>query len=427
VLRALDAGWYGPPFDPLALADLLQLQTVARADVRDARTVPAADGRGRIEFNPNRPRGRVRYSIAHEIAHTLFPDCAEAVRERVRHVDLSTDEWQLEALCNIAAAELLMPFGALPAHAQTIPSIAELVTLQREFDVSMEALAIRLTRLADAASAMFCAARLESGAHVGRYRLDYLIGSRTWKAPRLRGQLLPADTVLRECNAIGYTAAAEEQWAPPLPRLRVEGVGIPPYPGSRFPRVVGLVRLADAALQGSLLPGLRFVYGDATEPRGDGRRFIVHVVNDKTPIWGGGGFAQAVRSRWPSVQADFRDWVKHYPDQFRLGQVRIVDLTDGISVASVIAQHGYGPSPRPRLRYAALREGLGSVTTAARRASASLHMPRIGTGQAGGLWHIVEDLVRATCCDSGLEVTVYDLPGTLPATVPAQGDLLAGG
>src|SRR5207245_1567973 len=39
------------------------------------------DGRIQIEFNPNKPKGRLRYSIAHELAHTLFPDRAEAVRK----------------------------------------------------------------------------------------------------------------------------------------------------------------------------------------------------------------------------------------------------------------------------------------------------------------------------------------------------------
>lgn len=58
VLNAIDAGWNGPPFDPLRLADHLGLRVLATDDVRDARTVPeAGTGRGvRIEFNPNRSR-----------------------------------------------------------------------------------------------------------------------------------------------------------------------------------------------------------------------------------------------------------------------------------------------------------------------------------------------------------------------------------
>ena len=99
VLEALDAGWTGPPFDPVRLARHLGIQTVPRDDVHDARTVPIGGKDVRIEFNPNRPPGRVRYSLAHEIAHTLFPDCVKQVRERARHQALEGDEWQLEALC----------------------------------------------------------------------------------------------------------------------------------------------------------------------------------------------------------------------------------------------------------------------------------------------------------------------------------------
>ena len=53
------------------------------AAVADAR-VFWVNGRFEIEYNPHRPRGRVNFSIAHEIAHTFFEDCAEEVRNRSR-------------------------------------------------------------------------------------------------------------------------------------------------------------------------------------------------------------------------------------------------------------------------------------------------------------------------------------------------------
>ena len=74
VLRAMEQGWGGPPFDPIALADILGIPVRPRADVPDARLVPSAAGKVTLEFNPNRPRGRMRFSLAHELAHTLFPD-----------------------------------------------------------------------------------------------------------------------------------------------------------------------------------------------------------------------------------------------------------------------------------------------------------------------------------------------------------------
>lgn len=39
VLNARDAGWQGPPFNPLAIAKLLNIPAEANGDVIDARTV----------------------------------------------------------------------------------------------------------------------------------------------------------------------------------------------------------------------------------------------------------------------------------------------------------------------------------------------------------------------------------------------------
>ena len=101
-LTAMEQGWTGPPYDSFMLADALGIEVVARQDLDDARLV-AIEGRPRIEFNPQRRAARVRFSIAHEIGHWLFDDYAE--RTRYRDMDQRrADDWQLEVLCNIAAA-----------------------------------------------------------------------------------------------------------------------------------------------------------------------------------------------------------------------------------------------------------------------------------------------------------------------------------
>jgi uncharacterized protein DUF955 len=115
-LSALERGWKGPPYDPFFLADALEIETVARQDLEDARLVPIEGEKPRIEFNPNRRPARIRFSVAHELGHLLLSDFAEQVRYRDRsHGDPGgTDDWQLESVCNVAAAELLMPAGAFP-------------------------------------------------------------------------------------------------------------------------------------------------------------------------------------------------------------------------------------------------------------------------------------------------------------------------
>ncbi len=111
-LQAHGGGWEGPPYDPFELADPLGIEIVARQDLDDARLVASAGG-PRIEFNPQRRPARVRFSVAHEIGHFLFDDYGERVRYR-DSVKRREDDWQLEILCNVAAAEFLMPAGAFP-------------------------------------------------------------------------------------------------------------------------------------------------------------------------------------------------------------------------------------------------------------------------------------------------------------------------
>src|SRR5260370_2994902 len=137
VLDGLDRGWVGPPFDPLALARLSGIQVVGRDSIPDAQTVVDIGGKLVIEVNPNRPRARLRYSIAHELGHTLFPDCAKHVRNRSAYHEMVGDEWQLEALCNIAAAEFLMPTGSFPELREETLSIDRILALRQLYEVSM--------------------------------------------------------------------------------------------------------------------------------------------------------------------------------------------------------------------------------------------------------------------------------------------------
>jgi hypothetical protein len=37
-------------------------------------------------------------------------------------------------------------------------------------------------------------------------------------------------------------------------------------------------------------------------------------------------------------------------------------------------------------------------------------MPRIGTGEAGGSWHLISNLIVEELCSEGIPVKVYDLP-----------------
>ncbi len=164
-ISAMENGWEGPPYDPFALAELEGIETVARQDVDDARLVTAASGKPRIEFNPSRRPARVRFSVAHEIGHLFFADWAEQVRYRDcdAEVPVVTDYWQLEVLCNVAAAELLMPVGAFPLQGASNLALPHLLDFRARFGVSTEALLRRVVKLTSESVCLFAGARLPDG------------------------------------------------------------------------------------------------------------------------------------------------------------------------------------------------------------------------------------------------------------------------
>jgi O-acetyl-ADP-ribose deacetylase (regulator of RNase III) len=162
--------------------------------------------------------------------------------------------------------------------------------------------------------------------------------------------------------------------------------------------------------------GLTYIKGDATEPRGQGPRVIAHIVNDKTPMWGGRGFASYLRQKWPGVQDDFKSWAFSVPGRLSLGEVHKTVARDDIHVVHMIAQHGYGSSSMPRIRYMALKKCLEQLSTIANQEKATIHLPRIGCGEAGGRWDMVEELIEEALCANGINVTIYDLPRSVKET-----------
>lgn len=404
VMAAVQDGWKGPPFDPFALAALLRIAVVPTEDVKDARVVARGPSLA-IEFNPNRPRTRVRFSVAHEIAHTLFPDCFQLARNRGEFEGIGTDGWQLELLCNLAASEFLMPAGE-DIDPETPPSVESLLDLQLKFDVSMEAVAIRLARVSSVPFTMAVATRVDETAGGTDYRIDYSVPSRNSGLDFPRGARVRGD-LLAQCSAVGYTAKGIERLAPGRPPLEVECIGIPPYPGMTYPRVICVVRAA--ADPSASRSKLKLLHGNALEPRGRGPRIIAQVVNDATPTWGG-GFALAAKELHPSAQAQFRDWATKERN-LSLGRVHLADLKGGLYLASLVAQKGYGPSHIPRIRYAALRDCLDRLAKTALDLQAEVHMPQIGAGLAGGNWVFIREMVDECLVRRGVPVTIYTLPG----------------
>lgn len=154
---------------------------------------------------------------------------------------------------------------------------------------------------------------------------------------------------------------------------------------------------------------IKFTTGDATQPQGDGPKLIVHCCNNLGK-WGA-GFVVALSKRWSAPERMYG-----MTSRYKLGDSMIVKAEDGIWVANIIGQDGIGlgKDGLPPIRYEALRKGFlraAGWCIAQNQPLIGAHMPRIGSGLAGGDWALVERLIETTFIKKGVDVTVYDLPG----------------
>ncbi|MGW4170353.1 macro domain-containing protein [Streptomyces chartreusis] len=153
---------------------------------------------------------------------------------------------------------------------------------------------------------------------------------------------------------------------------------------------------------------ITYIRGDATVPSVKGVKVIAHVCND---IGGWGkGFAVAISRRWPEPEKSYRAWHRERAsNDFALGAVQFVQVEPYVWVANMVGQRGIrtGSKGVP-VRYEAMDAALERLAEKAADLGASVHMPRIGCGLAGGKWSRVEPLITDRLVRRGIAVTVYD-------------------
>ncbi|WP_393075483.1 macro domain-containing protein [Streptomyces sp. LN704] len=159
------------------------------------------------------------------------------------------------------------------------------------------------------------------------------------------------------------------------------------------------------------MSGITYVRGDATVPSVKGVKLIAHVCND---IGGWGkGFVLALSRRWPEPEKAYRAWHRgRAHNDFGLGAAQFVQVERHVWVANLIGQRGIrtGSKGVP-VRYEAIDAALGRLADQAVALDASVHMPRIGCGLAGGAWSRVEPLITQRLVRRGIAVSVYDHEG----------------
>lgn len=145
---------------------------------------------------------------------------------------------------------------------------------------------------------------------------------------------------------------------------------------------------------------------DATKPVGEGKKIIAHICND-VGGWGR-GFVLAISKRWKEPENSYRKWYREKTN-FELGQVQFVTVEDSILVANMIAQRDIKTNTKELpIRYDAAEKCLQTVAEKAKVLNASIHMPRIGCGLAGGKWEKIEPIIKQTLLEKEIEVYVYD-------------------
>ena len=116
--------------------------------------------------------------------------------------------------------------------------------------------------------------------------------------------------------------------------------------------------------------------------------------------------------RWQQPEQRYRQWHRDgmsASPPFALGEVQFVRVNDSTVVANMIGQHGIrGHGKLPPIRYEAVDKALGRVGEEALKMDASVHMPRIGCGLAGGSWDRIEPLIISRLSNQGIAAVVYD-------------------
>jgi O-acetyl-ADP-ribose deacetylase (regulator of RNase III) len=153
---------------------------------------------------------------------------------------------------------------------------------------------------------------------------------------------------------------------------------------------------------------ITYIRGDATVPSVKGVKVIAHVCND---IGGWGkGFVLAVSRRWPEPEKAYRAWHRERAsNDFGLGAVQFVQVEPYVWVANMVGQRGISMGSKGvPVRYEAIDAALERLGEKTAELGASVHMPRIGCGLAGGKWSRIEPLIVERLVKRGLTVTVYD-------------------
>jgi hypothetical protein len=221
VAYAKALGWSGPPFRPSVLTSLFGIRSkpVVHEILSEGRLIRYPDGKPWIEFRGDRIMGRQHFTILHEFAHTFFPDFCDCLPLNDSPTDQLTDpEKQFENLCDVAAAEMLMPVEDFTADLarEARLSCESMMNLAAKYEASIDATIHRSIELIENVPCAAIFLTDQRGNHPGSGPLwtKYCCRSSQFKGFIQPGVVPPRASVANHClmGSSVVTAALKETW-----------------------------------------------------------------------------------------------------------------------------------------------------------------------------------------------------------------------
>lgn len=122
---------------------------------------------------------------------------------------------------------------------------------------------------------------------------------------------------------------------------------------------------------------------------------IAHICNDIGLF--NAGVAKSIRNKWPNAYEKYKN------EELYLGKNIYCNIRPKFYIVHMIAQKGVRSKTNPiPINYGALERCLTLLNQCHEKYE--FHMPRIGTGYAGGDWSIIEPMINTILADRSVYV-----------------------
>lgn len=141
-----------PPFDLELIASLRGIKICDEhpEHSEDAELIPTESGIIKMRINREKPRVRQRFSIGHELGHTLFPDYKLNIQRRHKPTSFDSQSIakEIERLCDIAASEFVLPMPWFEEDILLVNRAEHLVDIAGFYESSRDATVRRFVEIA---------------------------------------------------------------------------------------------------------------------------------------------------------------------------------------------------------------------------------------------------------------------------------------